>query len=112
MECDLSLIVPNRNHAHKLPRLLDSVLAQQGVRVEVVIVDDASDAPYGELLDGYRSQGLRISLVQSEQRLYTKNARLAGIRAAQASIVAFADADEGHEGLRQRALCRRGRWGS
>ena len=94
MECDLSLIVPNRNHARKLPRLLDSVLAQQGVRVEVVIVDDASDAPYGELLDGYRAQGLRVNLVQSEQRLYTKNARLAGIRAAQASIVAFADADD------------------
>lgn len=94
MECDLSLIVPNRNHARKLPRLLDSVLAQQGVRVEVVIVDDASDAPYGELLDGYRAQGLRVNLVQSAQRLYTKNARLAGIRAAQASIVAFADADD------------------
>ena len=94
MECDISLIVPNRNHAHKLPRLLDSVLAQQGVRIEVVIVDDASDAPYGELLEGYRSQGLRINFVQGEKRLYTKNARLAGIRAAQAPIVAFADADD------------------
>ena len=104
MECDLSLIVPNRNHAHKLPRLLDSVLAQQGVRVEVVIVDDASDAPYDELLDGYRSQGLRISLVQSEKRLYTKNARLAGIRAAQASIVAFADADDALVGTQTLAL--------
>ena len=93
MKCDISLIVPNRNHAHKLPRLLDSVLAQQGARVEVVIVDDDSDEPYGELLDGYRSQGLRINFVQGEKRLYTKNARLAGIRAAQAPIVAFADAD-------------------
>ena len=71
MACDLSLIVPNRNHAHNLPRLLDSVLAQQGVSVEVVIVDDYSDEPYGELLDGYRSQGLRVNLVQSEKRLYT-----------------------------------------
>lgn len=104
MECDLSLIVPNRNHARKLPRLLDSVLAQQGVRVEVVIVDDASDAPYGELLDGYRAQGLRVNLVQSEQRLYTKNARLAGIRAAQASIVAFADADDALVGTQTLAL--------
>lgn len=94
MKCDISLIVPNRNHAHKLPRLLDSVLAQQGARVEVVIVDDDSDEPYGELLDGYRSQGLRINFVQGEKRLYTKNARLAGIRAAQAPIVAFADADD------------------
>ena len=94
MACDLSLIVPCRNHAHKLPRLLDSVLAQQGVCVEVVIVDDCSDEPYGELLDGYRPQGLRINLVQSEKRQYTKNARLAGICAAQAPIVAFADADD------------------
>ena len=104
MECDLSLIVPNRNHARKLPRLLDSVLAQQGVCVEVVIVDDASDAPYGELLDGYRAQGLRVNLVQSEERLYTKNARLAGIRAAQASIVAFADADDALVGTHTLAL--------
>ena len=94
MECDISLIVPNRNHAHKLPRLLDSVLAQQGVRIEVVIVDDDSDEPYNELLDGYRSQGLHINFVRGEKRLYTKNARLAGIYAAQAPIVAFADADD------------------
>lgn len=104
MTCDLSLIVPNRNHARKLPRLLDSVLAQQDVRVEVVLVDDCSDEPYGELLDGYSSKGLRVNLVQSEKRLYTKNARLAGIRAAQASIVAFADADDALVGTQTLAL--------
>lgn len=104
MTCDLSLIVPNRNHACKLPRLLDSVLAQQDVRIEVVLVDDCSDEPYGELLDGYRSKGLRVNLVQSEKRLYTKNARLAGIRAAQASIVAFADADDALVGTQTLAL--------
>ncbi len=94
MQPELSLIIPNRNHADKLPRLLDSVLAQKGVSLELVIVDDCSDQPYGELVEGCRSRGLNITLLGHDQRLYTKNARLAGIRAAKAPVIAFADADD------------------
>ncbi len=90
----LSLIVPNRNHAARLPRLLDSVAAQQGVGLEVLIMDDCSDAPYPELIEAYRNRGLDIRLLEHKERLYTKNARLAGIRAARGRIIAFADADD------------------
>lgn len=94
MSFELSLIIPNHNHADKLPRLLDSVLAQRDICLETVIVDDCSDQPYGELLDGYRSKGLAIRFLEHRTRLYTKDARLTGIRAAAAPFIAFADADD------------------
>jgi 4,4'-diaponeurosporenoate glycosyltransferase len=38
----LSLIIPARNEAHNLPRLLDSIRAQPAPPFEVLVVDDAS----------------------------------------------------------------------
>ena len=94
MDLDISLIVPHRNHTHLLPRLLDSVLAQQGVALEVVLVDDCSDAPCDVLVDAYRTRGLYLTLLRADHRIYTREARLRGIRAAQAPVLAFADADD------------------
>ena len=90
----VSIVTPNRNSGHTLPRLFDSILRQSLKDVEVVLVDDASDAGYSEVLEQYRNKGLSINFVPSATRLYTKNARLAGVRAAKAEIIAFADADD------------------
>jgi glycosyltransferase involved in cell wall biosynthesis len=90
----LSIVIPNRNSGHTLPRLFDSILRQSLKAVEVVLVDDASDFGYAEVLEGYRHKGLTVSFIPSSVRLYTKNARLSGVRAAQAEIIAFADADD------------------
>lgn len=94
MTFDLSLIVPHRNHVKLLPRLLDSVLAQKGVKLEVIVVDDNSIESPTTVLDAYRSQGLHIVLLTNAKQIFTKNARLDGVVAAHAPLVAFADADD------------------
>ena len=90
----LSLIVPNHNHTEQLPRLFDSILAQSFKNLEVILVDDCSDEPCTPLVETYRNKGLSISLLEHKRRIYTMQARLAGIRAAKAEIIGFADADD------------------
>lgn len=36
----VSIIIPARNEAHRLPRLLKSIRRQQQVEVEVIVADD------------------------------------------------------------------------
>jgi glycosyltransferase involved in cell wall biosynthesis len=90
----LSLIVPNHNHTERLPRLFDSILAQSFKDLEVILVDDCSDASCAPLVEAWQDKGLSISLLEHTQRIYTLQARLAGIRAAKGQIIAFADADD------------------
>ena len=45
----VSVIVPARNEAHNIERLLRSVTAMEGVRFEVLVVDDRSGDGTGEL---------------------------------------------------------------
>ena len=91
---DLSLIVPHHNHLQCLPRLLDSVLAQDFKNIEVVLVDDCSDEPCLPVIEAYRAKGLDITLMPYTTPIYTLRARLEGMRAAQGNIIGFADADD------------------
>ncbi|GHU03879.1 hypothetical protein FACS1894205_1160 [Alphaproteobacteria bacterium] len=90
----VSIVVPCRNGGHTLPRLFDSILRQSLKEVEVIVVDDASDVGYAEVIEAYRAKGLPLIFAPSPTRLYTKNARMAGVRKANADIIAFADADD------------------
>ena len=91
----LSLVIPCRNATSTLPRILDSVMAQSLRSLEVILVDDASDvAPCAPVAEAYRNKGLDITLVVSQERLYTKNARLLGVEHAKGDIIHFADADD------------------
>ena len=94
MKPSLSLLIPNYNHAHCLPRLLDSILAQSIKHIEVLVVDDCSNEPCAPVIEAYASKGLNIRLLQNQQRLYTKETRLRAIEAATSDIIYFADADD------------------
>ena len=90
----VSLIIVTHNHTRLLPRLLDSVLAQSFKRLEVIIVDDCSDIPCDEVVEAYTAKGLELRLLRSSRHILTRAARLVGVRAARADIIAFADADD------------------
>lgn len=90
----VSIVIPHYNHASALPALLNTILEQSLKDLEVVLVDDCSDAPPDAVVEAYRNKGLAIRLIRSPVRLYTKNARLTGIREALASVIAIADADD------------------
>lgn len=100
----LSLIVPNHNHTEHLPRLFDSILAQQCPNVEIVLVDDYSDTSCQPIVETYRNQGMQITFIPQTKRIFTHEARLLGAMMAQASVIAFADADDmlyGDDSLRR-----------
>lgn len=94
MSPDVSIIVPLRNQADTLPRLFASLAAQRSIALEIVIVDDLSDKSFDDVLDAWRGRGLDIVLCRPGRRLYTKDARLEGIRAARAPLIAFCDAND------------------
>ena len=101
----ISLIIPYYNHAPVLPRLLRSIAAQSiAGSLEVIIVDDASDMPCVEAAAAFPSLDIRV--IRLPERVYAKNARLAGMEAAEGDIIAFADADDtlwGTEALEKNA---------
>ena len=79
---------------HCLPRLLDSIAAQSFQQTEVIIVDDGSTESCLPVVEAYSQKGMNIRLVAPKNRLYTLQARLAGVREAAGEIIAFADADD------------------
>ncbi len=90
----LSIIIPHCNHNATLSRLLDSILAQTLKQIEVILVDDCSAKSCDSIVEAYRRKGLSITFIAHHERVYTMKARLTGIMAAKAEIIAFADADD------------------
>src|SRR6476620_3195330 len=88
----VSVIVPTHNRVRLLPLTLQSVLWQQGVQLEVIVVDDASAADVRgtvEALDDPRVRVLRQELPQG-----VCMARNRGVAEAGGSWVAFVDDDD------------------
>lgn len=86
----VSVVVPCHNARRYLPATLRSVLAQQGVTLDVVVVDDGSTDGSAELVER-DFPGVRV-LRQRNQGVSA--ARNHGIEAARHDWVAFVDADD------------------
>jgi CDP-glycerol glycerophosphotransferase len=59
----VSVVVPVYDVEHWLPESLDSLLAQDGVGLEVVVVDDGSPDSSGEIADTYAARDDRVSVL-------------------------------------------------
>lgn len=94
----VSLIIPHFNHKHCLPVLLSSIEQQSLRHIEILVVDDCSEESCADVVEAFARNGLNIRLLQHTTQQFTKNTRLTGLRAAQAPIIAFADADDTLEG--------------
>ncbi len=89
----LSVVVPVYNVAGYLPAALDSVLGQEGVDLEVIVVDDGSSDDSGMIADRYAARDARVRAV------HTANAGLGAARNEGASyargeLIAFCDSDD------------------
>lgn len=63
---DISVLIVNYNTADLVGRAIESALAQQGVELEVVVVDNASSDASLDVLRGF---GDRIALISSRENL-------------------------------------------
>lgn len=92
-EKKISVIVPVYNVEALLPRCVDSVLSQQGVALEVILVDDGSPDGSGKICDAYREKDPRVRVIHKENGGLS-SARNAGIDAATGEYLAFVDSDD------------------
>lgn len=91
MTARVSVVVPTRNRAAFLPRLLQALDRQDCRPLEVIVVDDASSDETPEILERWRGEG-RVVLRQDRPG-GSYAARNAGRRAARGEIIAFTDDD-------------------
>jgi glycosyltransferase involved in cell wall biosynthesis len=86
----VSVIIPACNSAGSLAEAIDSVLSQELVPMEVIVVNDGSTDATGEVAGSY---GERIVYME-QHNLGQGAARNAGLRIARGEFIAFLDADD------------------
>lgn len=86
----VSVIIPTYNRGHLIGEAVTSVLAQEGVACEVIVVDDGSSDQSASVLASFGS-AIR-SLFQAHAGVSA--ARNRGIRAANGEWLAFLDSDD------------------
>lgn len=87
----VSVVVPTRNRARLLPRLLQALGNQDCAPLEVIVVDDASSDETPRILDAWQGEGRMVLHQARPGGSYA--ARNAGWRAARGEVVAFTDDD-------------------
>ncbi len=89
----LSVIVPAYNIAPWLPNCLDSILAQENVELEVIVVNDGSTDNTASMLDEYAAVHPRVKPIHKENGGVT-SARLRGVKEAKGDWIGFIDGDD------------------
>ena len=89
---EITVVIPTRNRATRLRQALQSVLWQRNVRLEVIVVDDASIDDTPRMVDGLEES--RIRLIRHEQPSGVSAARNDGAREASGAWLGFLDDDD------------------
>jgi glycosyltransferase involved in cell wall biosynthesis len=91
MSADVTVVIPTFNRADKVKTAVASVLEQTVPAREIVVVDDGSEDNTLEVLEPFSG---RITVLKHSRNLGVSAARNTGIRAGDASLVAFLDSDD------------------
>lgn len=86
----ISVVIGCYNYGRYLGAAIDSVLAQRGWNIEILVVDDGSTDDTPEVAARY---GQRVRYIRTQHR-GAAAARNLGWRAAQGGIICFLDADD------------------
>ena len=89
---DISVVIPTRNRRRLLALALASVLDQRGVRLEVIVVDEASTDDTVEMVRSIADP--RVRLVRHAVPLGKSAARNRGIAESVGDWIAFLDDDD------------------
>lgn len=89
---DVSFVIAAYNAEETLARAIDSALAQIGVTLEVIVVDDCSTDRTRAVAEGYSDQ--RVRLIAQAVNGGPAAARNAGLAAAKGRWVAILDSDD------------------
>jgi glycosyltransferase involved in cell wall biosynthesis len=89
---DASVVIPTRDRCRHLERALKSALGQIGVDLEVLVVDDGSTDPTGQVVS--RISDPRVRHLRQAVHEGVSAARNAGIAEARGRWIAFLDDDD------------------
>jgi glycosyltransferase involved in cell wall biosynthesis len=88
----VSVVIPTHDRPRMLALTLRSALAQQGVDIEVIVVDDGSRLDVHEVIDAVGDD--RVRLLRHERSLGVSVARNRGSSEAKGGWIAFLDDDD------------------
>src|SRR5499427_3561620 len=91
---NISVVLATYDRRQSLPRAIASVLAQDSVRFELIVVDDASRDGTADYLATLADP--RIRTIAAQRNGGPSAARNLGLKAARAGIVAFLDSDDAY----------------
>jgi len=89
---DVSVVIPTRDRPDLLALTLRTVLWQECVETEILVVDDGDEPATAELVD--RAENHRVRLVRNSGPRGVSGARNTGIAAAHGQWIAFLDDDD------------------
>lgn len=92
--CDASVVIPTYNRAETIQRAVESALQQDGVTVEVIVVDDGSTDHSAKILAALEATHAPALRVIHQANAGASAARNTGLDAAQGRYVQFLDSDD------------------
>lgn len=92
-EYDISVIVPVYNCEQYISQCIDSILAQDKDKIEIVVVNDGSTDHTPDILNEYANKYDNINVV-SQPNGGLAQARITGIKNAHGSFIGWVDADD------------------
>lgn len=90
----VSVIMPVFNAERTMRQSIESVLQQSEMRLELVLIDDASTDKSAILITEYAHKDSRVKTLRQPANAGVAEARNAGIRAASGRYIAFLDSDD------------------
>lgn len=90
---DISVIIPVYNTEKYLQRCIDSVIGQQGVEIEIILVDDGSTDASPKICDDYAARYSFITALHI-QNSGPATAKNEGFKVATGNYIALTDSDD------------------
>ena len=90
----VSVIVPAYNAEEYIGKTISSLLGQEEVDLEVIVVDDCSADATLEIVNKYARKDSRIKIVGLKENKGAHLARMHGLKEAKGDYIGFVDADD------------------
>ena len=93
MQIKYSVIIPVYNAERTLKRCLDSLLSQQRMDVEIILINDGSSDRSAEIIEDFKTRFRNIKALTQENS-GVSSARNSGLDAARGTYITFVDSDD------------------
>ena len=92
-EIEISVVMPVFNEQDSLKQTMQSILDQDGIKLELIVIDDGSTDNSRKILDQFVAQDRRVVIISQENQGITK-ALINGCHHAKADFIARQDAGD------------------